>query len=120
MRTMLGAKPGLQRALISGLHETDNTRLEPTLRAFTILAETLADERLRDLARKLMWMLNDESGNHCPNASLALAAVAEARADIVAPHLASLKVHVNDPGDHMASRCAEAVRRIETALGTAS
>ncbi len=118
VRTMLSSKPGLQRALISALHETDSERLEPTLHAFTVLADTLQDERVRDLARKLMWMLNDESGNHCPNASLALAAIAEVRVDVVAPHVASLMVHANDPGDHMASVCAEAVRRIEAISGS--
>jgi hypothetical protein len=112
LRTLLSAKPGLHRYMISGLYTTDPEALEPTLGAFEILAETFEIERLRDLGRKLLWMLNDESGNHCPNAALAMAHIARVEYDAIAPHLPVMQVHANDPGDQMAVICQQALQMI--------
>jgi len=96
------------------LHSTNPKELAKTLMAFEIIAEELEIERLRDLGRKLLWMLNDESGNHCPNASLALAHIAKVHYDVIAPHIPVMRVHAEDPGDQMASICQQAITLIET------
>ena len=105
--------PNAIRHLLSGLHTTDSSTLTGILHAFAITASTIDRERLLDLNRRLMWLLNEESGNHCPNAALALAEIAQVQPETVLPHLPVLKVYTEDPSPGIREACRKAVARIE-------
>lgn len=93
--------PGLIRVLMSGLHETGEKTLKRFYDAFQIAVKVFDDERCRDLMRKLMWMLNEESGNNCPNAAMAVAYIAQVRYDFVEPHIPVLQVYADDPSEQI-------------------
>ncbi|GBE30780.1 MAG TPA: hypothetical protein ENH10_04445 [Bacteroidetes bacterium] len=118
IRTMLASQPGLHRYIIARLYETDAAQMERTLRSFEIIAETFERERLLDLARRLLWMLNDESGNHCPNSALAMAHIARVHYQVIEPHIPVMRFHATDPGDRMAAICQEALDMIEKWRGS--
>ncbi len=58
-------------------------------RAATVLGQATRahPERARPLLDRLMWALNDESGNHCPGAAVAIAEIALGRPDEAAGFL---------------------------------
>ncbi|MCB2199249.1 hypothetical protein KQI63_07585 [bacterium] len=112
---LLEDHPGAVRYLISGLHATDDEELGGVLNGFRMAADVLDEERRLDLARRLMWLLNEESGNNCPNAALALAAMADIHPEAILPHLPVLKVYAEDPSDYIGSACRKAVALIKTA-----
>jgi len=60
-----------------------------------------------------MWMLNEESGNNCPNAALALAAIAEVDPEAVRPHLPVLRLYAADPSSRMRTIIQRALAEIE-------
>jgi hypothetical protein len=113
---LLDEHPGYMRHLIKGLHETNPARLEKTLLAFQIATKVLDEEKIRDQGRRLMWMLNEESGNYCPNAALALGHIAQVRPDIVQPHVPSLQVHAEDPSESMHTVVRKGLAMVQRAL----
>lgn len=116
LRDRLRQRPGKVRSLLSMLHEVDSDRLAAVFVAFErAVPDAFDEERLRDLARKLMWLLNEESGNHCPAAALALAALGRARPDIVEAHRPVLGVYATDPSPGMAEACRVALARMDGA-----
>jgi hypothetical protein len=113
---LLDTRPGLFRHLVKGLHETRPESLEKNLQAFQIAAKVMDRERILDQVRRLMWMLNEESGNFCPNAALALAHIAQVEPEYIEPHLPSLRVHAEDPSEDMRHVVRKAVSMIQRAL----
>jgi hypothetical protein len=92
-------QPSKVRILLGRLSLTDDLKLTRTLDAFQIAAKVFEHERLLDLCRKLMWMLNEESGNNCPNAALALGHIAQVDPGAVEPHVPVLQVYAEDPSE---------------------
>ncbi len=113
---ILDERPGAVRHLVSRLTLPDGELLDTTLMSFQVVAKVFDKERTLDLLRRLMWMLNEESGNNCPNAALAIAHIAQVHPDWVAPHVPSLKVHADDPGELM----SKTVRKALTIINRAS
>jgi hypothetical protein len=108
--------PGKARKLFARLHETDYTKLNNVLRSFQTLAETIDEERLLDIVRNLMWLLNEESGNYCPNAALALGHIAQINPQAVLPHVAVLEIYANDPSFTMRNTVKKGLAMIKMAL----
>ncbi|MDP8208189.1 MAG: hypothetical protein P9L92_16100 [Candidatus Electryonea clarkiae] len=108
--------PGQARRLISRLHTTSEPKLAATLDGFQITAKVFERERLLDLCRKLMWMLNEESANFCPNAALALGHIAQVDPEAVEPHLPSLQIHADDPSEMMRIPVRKGITLIRMAL----
>lgn len=115
LTTLLQEHPGGVRFLISGLHATDEIELGRVLVGFRTASDVLDEERRLDLARRLMWLLNEESGNNCPNAALALAAMANCHPEAILPHLPVLRVYAEDPSDYIGSACRKAIAQIKVA-----
>lgn len=120
VRRMLTQSSGSLRVLLSGLHHPDKTALARVLHGFRIAAQVLAPERLLDLLRRLMWLLNEESGNNCPAAALAIAEIATVAPDAVAPHLPVLRVYANDPSSRMRDCITQALARIDAITPTSA
>ncbi len=109
---VLSAHPGRVRYLIAGLNETDPDRLEAVLAAFVTAAGTLERERRLELVRKLMWQLNEESGNNCPDAALAIARIALVDREAVMPHIPVLQLYAQDPSQRMRRSVSSALASI--------
>ena len=116
LANLLRDHPGSVRFLVNGLHTSDEDRLDRVLDGFRTAADVLDEEKRLDLARRLMWLLNEESGNNCPNAALALAAMAEIHPDSIKPHLPVLRVYADDPSDYLSTACRKAVAIIKQAI----
>jgi len=108
--------PGYTRHLVSRLHHPGKEKQRRTLEAFQIAAKVLDRERTLDLLRRLMWMLNEESGNFCPQASLAVGHIAQVDPEAVKPHLPSLQVYAEDPSELMRFPARKAVSLVQRAL----
>jgi len=115
LRRILRESPGKVRILVSRLNTTDQIKLEAVLTAFQIAAMVLNEEKLLDLVRRLMWMLNEESGNNCPAAALALGHIAQVRLDAVRPHLPVLRLYAEDPSPMMSATVSRALAMIRNA-----
>ncbi len=112
---LLDERPGRLRKLISRLHETGEHRLQATLEAYQIAAQVLDREKILDHARRLMWILNEESGNNCPNAALALAHIAQVLPGDIAPHMPVLRVYADDPSPQLREPVRQAISMIRRA-----
>jgi hypothetical protein len=108
--------PGKGHKLFARLHETDYKKLNNVLYSFQTLAENLEEEKLLDVVRRLMWMLNEESGNNCPNAALALGHIAQIRPQAVLPHLPVLEIYAEDPSSQMSRAIRKSIAMIKMAL----
>ncbi len=113
---ILKKNPGKARKLFARLHETDYTKLNYVLRSFQTLAETIDEERLLDIVRNLMWLLNEESGNYCPNAALALGHIAQINPQAVLPHVPVLEIYAEDPSFQMSNTVKKGLAMIKMAF----
>ncbi len=113
---LLLENPGKIRKLYSRLHETNETKLNKTLDGFQIAAKVMKKEKLLDIIRRLMWMLNEESGNNCPNAALALGHIAQVNPDLVQPHMQVLSIYANDPSEQLHKPVRKALSMIHMAM----
>ena len=57
-------------------------------------------ELVQEMARRLLWAMNDESGTHALTAPEVLRAIAEVNPDLLLPLLPELLGLTNDPGLH--------------------
>lgn len=114
VRNVLLEHPGRVRYLIAGLNETDPDRLEAVLTAFVTAAKALDRERLLELVRKLMWQLNEESGNNCPDAARAIARIALVDREAVMPHIPVLQLYAQDPSQRMRRCVSDALATIQS------
>jgi len=112
---LLQDSPGKVRKLLSLLHETNPTSLERVFKSFEVVAKVFDREKLLDLLRRLMWMLNEESGNNCPNAALAVAHISLVDRDAVMPHVPVLRVYADDPSSQMREPVRRSISIIENA-----
>lgn len=115
-RELIRENTGLYRHLISRLHDPEPEHRNKTFRAFEETAFAWPEKRIAELTRKLMWLLNEESGNHCPAAAIALAHIGKVRLNIVLPHRPILAVYTNDPSESIATACREALAMIDEML----
>lgn len=61
-------------------HQEEAVRIGAA-RAFGLAAEVFETERMKDLIRQLVWMINEESGNNCWYAPHALGEIGKVRPD---------------------------------------
>jgi len=115
LRRCLVERPGAARHLIAALHTADEAASRRAARGFEELAHALEREKLLDQVRRLMWMLNEESGNNCPPAALALGHVARVLPEAVLPHLPVLELYAGDPSERMRRWVREGIRMIREA-----
>jgi hypothetical protein len=115
LKLLLEKSPGKSRKLLSLLHETNQSALDNVLKSFEIVAKVFEREKLLDLLRRLMWMLNEESGNNCPNAALAIAHISLVDRDAVMPHVPVLRVYADDPSEQMREPVRKSISIIENA-----
>ena len=79
-------------------------RPEPEIRAAAARAIAAAShhhpELVQEMARRLLWAMNDESGTHALTAPDVLRAIAEENPDLLLPLLSDLLRLTADPGLH--------------------
>lgn len=87
----LRENPGLIRKIQRMLYDVDEEVRWGAARAFGIAANVLEVEKMKDLLRQLVWMINEESGNNCWFAPQAIGEIGRHRPDLVEDFIGCLK-----------------------------
>lgn len=97
LATQAAQEPGVLRALLGRLWETDQVLRAGAARTLGVLASR-QPEKAGELVRRFLWALNDESGTNGAAVVPALEAMAQAAPDVVGPFTGALVAHLDDDG----------------------
>ncbi|MCP4727825.1 MAG: hypothetical protein GY863_22495 [bacterium] len=112
---ILTAKPQLVRRLMGYLYDPDEDLRMAAAKSFGIAAKVLPMEKLKDLIRRMMWMLNDESGSCCWHVPYALGEIGYANYEAIKDFLPCLEHYSKDPDHTMNKGVKDAFVRIRAA-----
>jgi hypothetical protein len=79
----LKKKPALLRKIQRSLYDTDERVRWAAARAYGDAALVLGEEKMKDILRRLVWMINEESGNNCWFAPHAIGYIGKVRPEWV-------------------------------------
>ena len=82
LRKLVEGSPRLMRQLYSRLHHQNVAVREGAAKALGISSGRLERYKVNNLINRLIWSLNDESGNYCPHASIALREILKNRPEL--------------------------------------
>jgi len=83
--------PGLIRKVQRLLYHADEDVRWGAARTFGLAAEIFETEKMKDLIRQLVWMINEESGNNCWFAPQALGEIGRVKPELVEDFVECLK-----------------------------
>lgn len=83
IRSELRKKPAFMRKIHKSLYDVDDRVRWGAARAYGDAAAVLGEEKMKDMLRRLVWMINEESGNNCWFAPQAIGFIGKARPDWV-------------------------------------
>ncbi len=113
LEKMLTEKPQLVRRLIGYLYDPDESLRTSAARSFGIAAKILPMDKLKDLIRRMMWMLNDESGSSCWHVPYALGEIGYTNYEAIKDFLGCLEHYTKDPDHTLSKGVKDAFARIE-------
>lgn len=96
-------KGGLVRHLMGFLYNPDEQMRWKAAKGFGVVANVLHDEKIKDLLRRMMWSLNDESGTCCWFTPQAIGEIGFQRPELVKDFLPCLMYYSKDPDEMMSS-----------------
>ncbi|MBZ0263609.1 hypothetical protein K8I28_02990 [bacterium] len=120
LQELLLNKPATTFKLIRKLYSTNDNIRGRAVQAFSFVAEQFDDAKLKDIVQRLMWLLNEESGNYCPHAARALVEIARIKPESVRDHLPQLEYYANCESEALRRESSYAVREIKNILGVSS
>jgi len=82
---------GLIRKIQRHLYDLDENIRWGAARSFGVATEVFEEEKVRDLLRQLVWMINEESGNNCWFAPQAIGEIGLRRPQFTEPFIDCLK-----------------------------
>ncbi|MFC1492892.1 DVU0298 family protein [candidate division KSB1 bacterium] len=109
---MLTEKPQHVRRLMGYLYDPDEDLRMAAAKCFGIAARILPMEKLKDLIRRMMWMLNDESGSSCWHVPYALGEIGYANYEAIRDFLPCLEHYTEDPDHTLSKGVKDAFERI--------
>lgn len=112
LRTALEAKPGVMRKLMGFLYHPELEVRDAAARGFGVVAQVYPMEKLKDLLRRMMWMLNDESGSCCWHIPYAVGEIGYSNPEAIDDFLGCFSYYANDPDETMSTGVRRALERI--------
>ena len=91
VKEALQENPGTIRKIQRMLYDIDEEVRWGAARAFGIASTVLEIEKVKDILRQLVWMINEESGNNCWFAPQAIGEIGRLRPDLVEDFIGCLK-----------------------------
>jgi len=91
IKAVLEDNPSMIRKIQRLLYDVDEDVRWGAARAFGVAATVLEVERMKDLLRQLVWIINEESGNNCWFAPQAIGEIGRYRPDLVEDFIGCLK-----------------------------
>jgi len=87
----LKSYPGVIRKVQRMLYHSDEDVRWGAAKTFALAAEVFEIEKMKDLIRQLVWMINEESGNNCWFAPQALGEIGRVKPELVEDFIGCLK-----------------------------
>ncbi len=115
LEAALTVYPRITRKLLGFLYHKDESLRNSTARGFEIAAGSLQIEKKKDQIRRMMWMLNDESGSCCWAIPAALAEIGRSNPPAMKDFINSLKYYAADPDNNLSMGVKKALVIIENA-----
>jgi len=91
LKAELAKYPSLIRKIQRMLYDLDEEVRWGAARAFGIAATIFEVEKMKNLIRQLVWMINEESGNNCWFAPQALGEIGRMRPELIADFIPCLQ-----------------------------
>jgi hypothetical protein len=83
LKTELVDNPSTIRKIQRLLYDLEENVRWGAAKAFGIAAAVFEEEKMKDIIRQLVWMINEESGNNCWFAPQALGEIGRIRPDLI-------------------------------------
>jgi hypothetical protein len=115
LESALKQKPALIRHIMGFLYHVEEEMRWRAVKAFGIAAVILHDEKLKDLLRRMMWSMNDESGTCCWFIPQAVGEIGYQRPELIEDFLPGLVYFKNDPDEQLRNGVFWALDRIAEA-----
>lgn len=112
LRSVLEEKPQVMRKLMGFLYHPEIEVRDAAARGFGVVAQVFPMEKLKDLLRRMMWMLNDESGSCCWHVPYAVGEIGYNNPEAIDDFLACFSHYANDPDETMSTGVKHALERI--------
>jgi len=112
LRKEIRDKPQTVRRLMGFLYHPELEVRDAAAKGFGIAAQILPIEKLKDLIRRMMWMINDESGSCCWHVPHALGEIGYHNSAAIQDFIGSLSYYADDPDNTLSTGIKEALKRI--------
>ncbi|MFC1553998.1 DVU0298 family protein [candidate division KSB1 bacterium] len=112
----LEQNPQLIRKFFGFLYDPDKAIRNSAAKVFGIAAKYMQEESLKDLIRRMMWMLNDESGSCCWHVPYAIGEIGKEKPYIIESFIPQLEYYAKDPDATLRNGVQEALDVIKNAI----
>ncbi|MFC1557079.1 DVU0298 family protein [candidate division KSB1 bacterium] len=107
------AHPKTIRLLMGFLYHQEEGLRDAAAQGFGIAARILPLEKLKDLIRRMMWMLNDESGSCSWHVPYALGEIGYNNPEAIKDFVGCLSHYADDPDEYLRTGVRSALKRIK-------
>ncbi len=111
-KKILENPPQATRKLMGFLYHPEEEIRNAAAKGFGLSASILPMEKLKDLIRRMMWMLNDESGSCCWHVPLAIGEIGRANFNAIEGFIDQLEYYANDPDTTLSTGVKKALEMI--------
>ncbi|MFC1477686.1 DVU0298 family protein [candidate division KSB1 bacterium] len=104
--------PAIIRKLMGFLYHPELELRDAAARGFGMIARVMPMEKLKDLLRRMMWMLNDESGSCSWHVPYAIGEIGFNNPEAIDGFIGCFSHYANDPDDYLSTGVKRALKRI--------
>jgi HEAT repeat protein len=101
------------RKLMGFLYHPEVSVRDAAAKGFGIVAQIWPFDKLMNLVRRMLWMMNDESGSCTWHIPYALGEIGYNRPEAMKNYMKTFANYVNDPDETLSSGVEEALRRMK-------
>jgi len=111
-RDIFKSKPQVVRKLMGFLYHPDIEIRNAAAKGIGIIAQVMPEEKLKDLLRRMLWMLNDESGSCCWHIPYAIGEIGYNNPDVIEDFIGCFSHYADDPDENLRTGVRDALKRI--------
>jgi hypothetical protein len=115
IKAELEKHPAFIRKIQRMLYDMDEQVRWGAAWAFGVASTVLEDEKMKDLIRQLVWMINEESGNNCWFAPQALGEIGRVRPELIKDFIPCLREFYKYPDSKIQEGIEYAFKRFKEA-----